>query len=166
MFRLLLICVALLLLYFGFTLIQNFDSKILVSLYSYNIEASFFFSIILGVLLITSCFIVIRFSILIIDLPLKINNILSKRKINHDRYALILAFAEYIMSNKTKAASIARKSLSSKNLKELQEFYNLILAETEEDVDIKISYFQKLTKSKEFAFYSAKSLAKLYYNKS
>ena len=166
MFRLLLIFAIFLLLYFGFTLIESFDSKVFISLYDYNIETTLFFSLILGLLLLISCFIVIRFLILIIDLPSKIHNIFNKRKINHDRYALILAFAEYIMSNKAKSASIARKNLSSEDLKDSQEFHNLILAVTEEDVDTKISYFQKLITSKEFVFYGSKNLAKLYYEKS
>jgi|GEM_PF-4394878 len=166
MFRLLFICAIFLLLYFGFTLIESFDSKVFVSLYDYNIETTLFFSLILGLLLLTSCFIVIRFLILIIDLPFTIHNIFNKRKVNHDKHALILAFAEYIISNKAKAASIARKNLSSEDLKDFQEFHNLILAVTEEDIDTKISYFQKLTKSKEFAFYGSKNLAKLYYDKS
>lgn len=166
MFRLLLICAIFLLLYFGFTLIESFDSKVFISLYDYNIETTLFFSLILGLLLLISCFIVIRFLILIIDLPSKIHNIFNKRKINHDRYALILAFAEYIMSNKAKSASIARKNLSSEDLKNSQEFHNLILAVTEEDIDTKISYFQKLIISKEFVFYGSKNLAKLYYEKS
>ncbi|WP_064429170.1 tetratricopeptide repeat protein [Rickettsia sp. Tenjiku01] len=166
MFRLLLICATFLLLYFGFTFIESFDSKVFISLYDYNIETTLFFSLILGLLLLISCFIVIRFLILIIDLPSKIHNIFSKRKINHDRYALILAFAEYIMNNKAKSASIARKNLSSEDLTDSQEFHNLILAVTEEDVDRKISYFQKLITSKEFVFYGSKNLAKLYYDKS
>ncbi|BBJ31411.1 hypothetical protein RAS_05200 [Rickettsia asiatica] len=166
MFRLLLICATFLLFYFGFTLIESFDSKVFISLYDYNIETTLFFSLILGLLLLISCFIVIRFLILIIDLPSKIHNIFNKRKINHDRYALILAFAEYIMNNKAKSASIARKNLSSEDLKDSQEFHNLILAVTEEDVDRKISYFQKLITSKEFVFYGSKNLAKLYYDKS
>ncbi|MCZ6902397.1 MAG: hypothetical protein O7C59_02580 [Rickettsia endosymbiont of Ixodes persulcatus] len=166
MFRLLLICATFLLFYFGFTLIESFDSKVFISLYDYNIETTVFFNLILGLLLLISCFIVIRFLILMIDLPSKIYNIFNKRKINHDRYALILAFAEYIMSNKAKSASIARKNLSSEGLKDSQEFHNLILAVTEEDIDTKISYFQKLIKSKEFAFYGSKNLAQLYYDKS
>ncbi|WP_347938786.1 tetratricopeptide repeat protein [Rickettsia oklahomensis] len=166
MFRLLLICTTFLLLYFGFTLIESFNSKVFISLYNYNIETTLFFNLILGVLLLIFCFIVIRCLILIIDLPSKIHNILYKRKINHDKYTLILAFSEYIMSNKAKAASIARKNLSSKDLKDTQEFHNLILAITEEDIDTKIAYFQKLIKSKEFAFYGSKNLAKLYYDKS
>ena len=116
-----------------------------------------FFSLILGLLLLISCFIVIRFLILIIDLPSTIHNIFNKRKVNHERYALILAFAEYIMNNKAKSASIARKNLSSEDLKDSQEFHNLILAVTEEDVDRKISYFQKLITSKEFVFSVAKT---------
>ena len=166
MFRLLLICATFLLFYFGFTLIESFDSKVFISLYNYNIETTLFFNLILGLVLLISCFIVIRFLILIIELPSKIHNIFHKRKVNHDRYALILAFAEYIMSNKAKSASIARTNLSSEDLKDSQEFHNLILAVTEEDIDTKISYFQKLMKSKEFAFYSSKNLAKLYYDKS
>ena len=167
MFRLLLICATFLLLYCGFTFIESFDSKVFVGLYGYNIETTLFFVLILGLLLLVSCFIIIRFLILIIDLPSKIHNVFNRRKINHDRYALILAFAEYIIGNKTKAASIiARKNLSSEDLKDSQEFLDLILAETEEDIDTKISYFQKLIKYKEFAFYGGKNLAKLYYEKS
>jgi len=165
MFRLLLICIALLLLYFGFTLTQSFDSKVLISLYDYNIETTFFFSLISLLLLLVFCFIIIKFLILIIDLPFNIHNIFNNRKINNDRYSLSLAFAKYITGNKTKAGSIARK-LPYENLKETKEFYDLILAETEEDIDTKIAYFKKLINSREFAFYSNKNLAKLFYAKS
>ncbi|WP_341788095.1 MULTISPECIES: tetratricopeptide repeat protein [unclassified Rickettsia] len=162
MFRLLLICAALFLLYFGFTLTQSFDSKVFISLYNYNIETTFFFSLISLILLIVLGFIIIRFLILIIDLPIKIHNVFSNCKINNDRYSLVLAFAKYITGNKAKAGSIARKNSSCENLK---EFHNLILAETEEDVDKKIAYLQNISKSKEFAFYSNKNLARLYYDK-
>lgn len=162
MFRLLLICAALFLLYFGFTLTQSFDSKVLISLYSYNVETTFFFSLISLILLIVVCFIIIKFLVLIIDLPVRIHNIFSDRKINNDRYSLVLSFAKYITGNKAKAGSIARKNSSCEDLK---EFHNLILAETDEDIDSKISHFQKLVNSKEFAFYSNKKLAKLFYDK-
>ncbi|XVN40553.1 MAG: heme biosynthesis HemY N-terminal domain-containing protein [Rickettsia endosymbiont of Argas persicus] len=165
MFRLLLICAALFVLYFGFTLTQSFDSKVFVSLYNYNIETTFFFSLISLILLIIFGFILIKFLVLIIDLPFKIHNIFNNRKINSDRHALILAFAEYIIGNISKAASMARKDLSPEALKENHECHNLILAETEKDIDKKITYLQKLSKSKEFAFYSNKKLAKLFYVK-
>ncbi|ADE30003.1 tetratricopeptide repeat protein [Rickettsia prowazekii] len=166
MFRLLLICITFLALYFGFTFIKHFDSKVVISLYDYNIETTLFLSVILGLLLLVSCFIIIRFLIIIIDLPATIHIMFSKRKINHDRHAVILAFAEYIIGNKMKAASIARKNLSSEDLKDFQEFHNFILAVTAEDIDSKISYFQKLITSKTFVFYASKNLAKLYYDKS
>lgn len=166
MFRLLLICSIFLLLYFGFTLMQSFDSKVFISLYNYNIETTFVFTIIAFLLLLVSCIIVVRFLILIIDLPIKIQNIFHNKKTNNDKYALLSAFAKYIIGDKTKAGSIARKNLSAKDLKNEQEFYNLILAETEEDIDTKIIYFQNLSKSKDFTFYSNKNLAKLYYDKS
>lgn len=162
MFRLLLICAALFLLYFGFTLTQSLDSKVLISLYNYNIETTFFFSLISLCLLIIFSFVAIKFLVLIIDLPIKIHNIFNNRKINNDKYYLVLAFAKYITGNKTKASSIARKNSSCKDLK---EFHHLICAETAEDIDTKIAYFQKLVTSKEFAFYSSKNLAMLYYDK-
>lgn len=161
MFRLLLICAALFLLYFGFTLTQSFDSKVLISLYSYNVETTFFFSLISLILFIVLSFIIIKFLVLIIDLPVKIHNIFSDRKINNDRYSLVLAFAKYITGDKAKAGSIARKNSSYEDLKEL---HTLILAKTDEDIDSKIAHFQKLVNSKEFAFYSNKKLARLFYD--
>lgn len=166
MFRLLFICSIILLLYFGFTLMQSFDSKVLISLYNYDIETTFVFSIIAFLLLLVSCVIVVRFLILIIDLPIKIQNIFHNKKINNDRHSLVSAFAKYIIGDKAKAGSIAKKNLSTKDLENEQEFYNLILTETEEDIDKKITYFQNLSKSREFTFYSNKNLAKLYYDKS
>ncbi|MGX6959822.1 MAG: heme biosynthesis HemY N-terminal domain-containing protein, partial [Rickettsia endosymbiont of Pentastiridius leporinus] len=166
MFRLLFICSIVLLLYFGFTLMQSFDSKVFISLYNYDIETTFVFSIIAFLLLLVSCIIIVRFLILIIDLPIKIQNIFYNKKINNNRHSLVSAFAKYITGDKAKAGSIARKNLPAEDLENEQEFYNLILAETEEDIDAKIAYFQNLAKSKEFTFYSNKNLAKLYYDKS
>ncbi|HJD56037.1 MAG TPA: hypothetical protein LFW21_05350 [Rickettsia endosymbiont of Pyrocoelia pectoralis] len=166
MFRLLFICSVILLLYFGFTLMQSFDSRVFISLYNYDIETTFVFSIIAFLLLLVSCVIIVRFLILIIDLPIKIQNIFHNKKINNNRHSLVSAFAKYIIGDKAKAGSIARKNLSAKDLESEQEFYNLILAETEEDIDTKITYFQNLSKSREFAFYSNKNLAKLYCDKS
>ncbi|MFY9589718.1 tetratricopeptide repeat protein [Rickettsia endosymbiont of Halotydeus destructor] len=163
MFRLLIICIIFLLLYLGFSLVEERDSGVVLTLYDYHIETTFFSLFAFEILALIVSFILIKILILIIDLPTQIQNIFTERKINNNQYSLVRSLSEYIIGNKNKAASIARKILNLK--KENKEFHILILAETEEEISKKITHFQELETYKQFNSFAAKKLALLFYNK-
>lgn len=165
MFRLLIICIVFLLLYLGFSIVETLDSQVVLTLYDYHVETTFFSLLTFGILSLLISFIVIKILILIIDLPSKIQDIFTTRKINNNQYSLVRSISEYIIDNKSKAGSIARK-ISLPIKKENRELYTLILANTEEEISKKIAYFEELETSKQFTFFAAKNLAILFYRKS
>lgn len=161
MLRLFIICIVFLLLYLGFSIIENLDSILVLTLYNYHIETTFFVSIIFTILLLIASFIIIKIITLIIDLPIKIQSIFSARKEIHERHFALKAMAEYIMGNRANALSIAQQNIKLSNKD--TEFYNLILSELEVEDNEKIKYLEELSNLKEFRFFSFKNLAILFY---
>lgn len=160
MVRLLTICVIFLLLYAGFSVLETMNSPITVSLYDYQIKTTIFFSAAFVLFSLIIIFILIKLLISTIKLPLSlITNIISSKK-SSNYHLLLQSMGQYIIGNKTKAAQIIKKTPV---VKEYEEFKLLLCAEVEEDLNQKITYFQTLTKSKEFKYYSFKNLALIFY---
>jgi len=55
------------------------------------------------------------------------------------------------------------QSLQNKLSPDFLEFSNLILAESEEDLDKKIQYFKELIKLNDYNYFATKKLAKIFY---
>lgn len=162
MIRLLIICCVFLLLYLGFSILDQLDSRLTISFYDYYLETSFFTFISLYLLLTIVTIISIKLILLIIDLPWTLKNLLVSKKVISANYQLMKAMVEAIIGDKSRSIITVKKIAGSLN-KENEIFYKLLLAECEEPVDLKIKYFQELEQQKYQTAFVTKRLAQLFY---
>jgi tetratricopeptide (TPR) repeat protein len=72
--------------------------------------------------------------------------------------------AKLLIGNKLKSAEIA-KTVNPNISAENKELFNLILAESEGDIEQKIQYFKGLVGSKNFNYFALKRLAQIFHNR-
>jgi tetratricopeptide (TPR) repeat protein len=162
MIRLLIICFIFLLLYLGFSALGQLDSQLTVNFYDYYLETSFFTFISLYLLLTIATLIGIKLIILIIDLPWILKNLLVSKRAISANYQLMRAMVESIIGDKSQSI-ITIKKIAGRINKENEIFYKLLLAESEEQIDLKIKYFQELEQQKYQTAFVTKRLAQLFY---
>lgn len=164
MIRLLIVFAVFLLLYFGFSMLSQLDSTLTINLYNYHIESSFFTSIIIYILSTIIIISAIKIICAILDIPNYLREIFRARKINNNLSQLIEAMKELIIGEKAKSL-IAIKKIEENSLKhDKKKLYHLLLAETEENLDQKIKYFQELEQMKYCYGFVVKRLAQIFYN--
>ncbi|XVN42935.1 MAG: heme biosynthesis HemY N-terminal domain-containing protein [Candidatus Rickettsia vulgarisii] len=164
MIRLLIICAIFLLLYFGFSLLSQLDSILTIKLYNYQIESSFFTSIVIYILSTIIIIGAIKIICAIIDIPSSIKGIFRTKKANSNTSQLIETMKELIIGERTKSLSAIKKINKNGLKQDKKKLYHLLLAETEENTDQKIKYFQELEQAKYCLSFVTKRLAQIFYN--
>ena len=165
MIRLLGFCTILFLLYLSFILLEQLDSRILITAYDdYIIETTIFVS--LGLIAITVCLIIIILKIisLFFEIPYLINKQLDKNNAQKTVALLMQAMAYLMLGDKQNSLLIIKK-LPTKIKPEYQELYDIINAETEKDFEKQIQYFKQLTSSKNYNYFSLKRLAQIFHQR-
>lgn len=162
MIRLLIICITFLLLYLGFSVLNQLDSTLTLNLYDYYIETSFFTFIILYILFTLFSAIFLKIIFLIIDLPANLKDLFFSKRATTNNYLLMKAMAEYIAGEESKSVATSQK-IAHRLTKENKVFYTLLLAEAELDTSIRIKYFQELEQSKHYSAFVTKRLAQIFY---
>ncbi|MCC8417437.1 MAG: hypothetical protein LN588_02780 [Rickettsia endosymbiont of Bryobia graminum] len=164
MIRLLVICATFLLLYFGFSFLSQLDSTLIINLYNYHIESSFFTSIIIYILSTIIIIGAIKIICAILDIPSFLMEIFRTKKTNTNLSQLMEAMKELIIGEKAKSLNITKKIEENSLKQDKKRLFHLLLAETEEDTDQKIKYFQELEQIKYCSSFVTKRLAQIFYN--
>jgi uncharacterized protein HemY len=162
MIRFIILCVSLLLLYLGFSVIEEYDSAMQFSALGYEVETTFFTFVALFVIIQFVVLFVLKVISLFVNMP----SILKKRwqdhKLTQTNKKLLIVLAELLMGNRKKSINLTNKLVL--DLKgENQEIVNLIRAEAEEGFDQKIKYLRDLLDKKYYSIYAAKKLAEIFY---
>lgn len=165
MFRFLLLCIILFLLYIGFTYVTAYDTGVGFTVMNYQIETTLFtFGVVLlvGLLLLLMG---LKFLFFIFDLPELIRARIKKNLLQRLNAKLLKAIAELLMGNRDRGLNLAAKVLEEQGGEDKDIEY-LINAEKEEVFDQKVRYLRNLINRKNYSIYAARALAKIFYQNS
>lgn len=163
MLRLLSLCTILSLLYISFVLIEQWDSRVLITVYEdYFIETTIFIVLVLIVIVI-SCILV---ALKVISLCFEIPYLLNKRcgiSSSQKTIAMLMQSITFLISNNKHNATLIAKKLSSRIKPESRELYTIISAETEKDFEKQVEYFKELISSRYYNYFALKRLAQVFH---
>lgn len=163
MIRLLIICIIFLLLYLGFSLLNQLDSILTINVYDYHIESTFFTFIVIYILSAIISFSALKIIFLILDIPLHIKTRFLMRQVHNTTEQLMKAMGAFIIGDKAKTRNFIKR-IKSPLKGDNQIFYTLLLAETEEDPEQQIKYLQELEQKLSPGF-APQRLAQIFYQK-
>lgn len=162
MIRFIILCISLLLLYLGFSVVEEYDSAIQFSALGYELETTFFTFVALFVIVQFVVLFILKAFSLVVNMPSILKKRWQGRKLAQTNKKLLIVLAELLMGNRKKSMNLTNKLVS--DLKgENQEIVSLIRAEAEDGFDKKIKYLRELLDKKYYSIYAAKKLAEIFY---
>ncbi|MGI4775742.1 MAG: heme biosynthesis HemY N-terminal domain-containing protein [Janthinobacterium lividum] len=161
MIKFIIICSVSLATYLGFSAINQSDIEISILIYDYVIETSLLTAISIFTLIMLTVIIAMKVSLLIFELPYILKSKINSKKLQKTNSLLMQSVFFLLTGNKAKAKLLSNKVDSSAGI-EHRELNNLILAESEENLEQKINYYKALGSSKNYEFFIAKRLAQIH----
>ena len=162
MIRFLILCVVFFLLYLGFNAISEYDSSLKFTLLGYQIETTLFTASALFLATQLVLMILLRFIFLVFDIPTLLKKKWRQRKLTKVNNNLLNSLAQLLMGNRKKSLKITGSFMSDLD-NEHKDVINLVMSETEQGFDKRISYLRNLLDKKHYSVYAAKELAKIFY---
>lgn len=161
MVRFLIVCCTILVLYLSFSAVAEFDASISFYIYDYEIETTLFMLVTCFVLVLCAALIVLKLIFLIFEFPYLIKKRMHLRKARKVNHILTQSLVHLLANNKFKAADCSKK-IARDVTGEQKDLYSLIQAEAEQDFDKKVDFYRLLIASKDYNYFAAKKLAKLF----
>ncbi|RYE06536.1 MAG: hypothetical protein EOP33_05030 [Rickettsiaceae bacterium] len=161
MIKVIVICIFSLITYLSLSSIDQLNNQVTISFQDYTIEASLICIILTVATSMLALVTAINISTLFFNLPQIIKDKIKANKSQKTNLLLIQAAIFLLINDKNKAKQLSNKI--SSDVKEYIELKNLILAESEENLDRKLDYYQKLKSSKDCEAFAIRKLAATYF---
>ncbi|MDC0865265.1 heme biosynthesis HemY N-terminal domain-containing protein [Rickettsiaceae bacterium] len=162
MIRFLILIISLLLLYLGFDAIASYDFPLYISALNYQIETTLFVFAVIFLLTGFFLMLLLKAVFLIFNTPNMLMRKWKNQRVSKSNKALLNSLIQLVIGDRQKSLSLIKRVASSSD-KENKSTTNIILAETIDSSDKKISYLTNLLDEKEYSFYASKKLAEISY---
>lgn len=164
MIRLIILCIILFLLYMGFNLASSFDAALKITVLDYHISTTFFTFIAIFFIIQLFLVLVLKAAFGVLGLPFMLKVKWHEHKFRKASENLLKAVGDMIMGNRQRSLQLILKLIPEvdKNNKELS---SLVVAELEENIDVKVQNLRNLLDKKHYSVYAAKTLARIFFDK-
>jgi hypothetical protein len=146
-----------LILYIFVVTINAYDTKIMIELYTYKVEASLFFLGFIFIIFTLSAYIILRIIYNFLGIPALIYRKYVEDIASKEIDLILNSYAGILMSSHPNKDRLEAKLKNSK----YKQHIKFMLSVIDDNIEHKIIYLTKLSQIKEFAFYSYSKLMKI-----